>query len=235
MLNVILVDDEPKALKGLAWQINQYFKDVNVLKTFTNPHKTIKYLENNSVDCIFLDVEMPEMNGFSFLENFEELKFKVVFVTAYSKYAIQAIRNQAKDYLLKPVDPAELIDVVSKLKEEKKQELLSSKEKEISRKLVISTEGKLTYLTYEDILYCESDGNYCKIYLTNEEILTVSKKIKDIQEELSNTVFCRIHHSYLVNLEKVKEYFRDGYAVLENQIKIPVSRNKRAQFLQKMN
>lgn len=234
MLNVILVDDEPKALKGLAWQINQYFKDVNVLKTFTNPHKAIKYLENNSVDCIFLDVEMPEMNGFSFLENFEELKFKVVFVTAYSKYAIRSIRNQAKDYLLKPVEPAELIDVITKLKE-KKQELLSSKEKEIFRRLVISTEGKLTYLTYEDILYCESDGNYCKIYLTNEEILTVSKKIKDIQEELFNTVFCRIHHSYLVNLEKVKEYFRDGYAVLENQIKIPVSRNKRAQFLQKMN
>jgi len=232
MLKIILVDDEPKAVKGLAWQINEYFKDVNIAGTFTNPKKAIDFLKNNTVDCVFLDVEMPGIDGFSFLEYFEYINFKVVYVTAFSSYAIQAIKKEAKDYLLKPVEPAELIDIITKLKEEKNQEFKI--ENQTPKRIAISTEGKLTYVKYDHILYCESDGNYCKLHLKDQRIITVSKKIKDIQKSLSTPTFYRMHNSYLINTEKVKEYLREGYVVLENQIKVPVSRQKRAGFLQIM-
>ncbi|HLS31416.1 MAG TPA: LytTR family DNA-binding domain-containing protein [Flavobacteriaceae bacterium] len=238
MLNVILVDDEPKAIKALEWQIRKYCKDVKIDKTFTNPKKAIKHLETYKVDCVFLDVEMPAMDGFAFLKQFDSRDFEVVFTTAYSRYAIQAIRIKAKDYLLKPVDPADLINIVNKLKVEKTEQIhlkVDQSKTEMHRRLAISSKGKLIYLDYRDILFCESDGNYCKVHLVDERSITVTKKLKEIQKLVSSTVFCRVHHSYIINMEKVKTYIRATCdVILENGVEIPVSRSKRAAFLKKM-
>jgi|SRR5690625_36506 len=238
MVKVVLVDDEPKALKSLLWLLNKYCKKVKVKGAFNSPKKAIEFLKEFKVDCVFLDIEMPEIDGFAFLKFFDKRDFKVVFITAHNEYAIQAIRASAMDYLLKPVEPADLINVITKLKINKIQE--EERRSEIERsnlfeKIAISTEGRLIYLNWDDILYCESDGNYCKIFLEDGKSLTVSKKIKYIQSLLSDSVFYRVHNSYLINIQKVKEYLRkEGQVVLTNQAKIPVSRNRRAEFLKRM-
>lgn len=239
MLNVIIVDDEPKAIKALEWKIRKYCKDVNIDNTFTNPKEAIKYLEAHNVDCVFLDVEMPIMDGFTFLKQFDSRDFEVVFTTAYSRYAIQAIRNSAKDYLLKPVESADLINIITKLtieKSERRNFNFDQQETELPRRLAVSTQGKLIYLDYDDILFCESDGNYCKVQLIKNENITVSKKIKHIQKLVCPSVFCRVHHSFLINMEKVKTFIRaEDDVILEDEFKIPVSRSKKAAFLEKMN
>lgn len=238
MLSVIIVDDEPKAIEALKWQLNEYCDGVNILETFTNPKDTIRYVGSNYVDCVFLDVEMPIMDGFTFLRHFEARDFKVVFITAYDRYAIQAIRHNAMDYLLKPINSEDLINTINRLKIDKIKTNPSahlSETVDLPKRLAVSTEGRLIYLNYEDILFCQSDGNYCRINLISGKSLMISKKIKDIQELLCSTLFYRVHNSYLINMEKVKEYLRaEGYVILENEVKIPVSRRKKAEFLSRM-
>lgn len=246
MLDVILIDDETKSITGLKWELTNFSNEINVSATFTNPKEAISFLKNNRIDCVFLDIEMPEMDGFQFLEHFPDRKFSVVFTTAYDQYAINAIKEKALDYLLKPIDKDDLSQTIDKIKSEKKINSLNDSLVEgilnvtknnggASKKIALSVDGKLLFFKPEEIIYCESDGNYCHIYLENKEKLFVTKKLKEIEEILPETHFYRIHNSFLINLEKVKEYLKsDGYVVLSNQKKLPVSRNKKNSFLDKI-
>lgn len=240
MLNVILIDDEVKAIKSLEWEIENFCEDVEVIKTFTNPEKAISYLKFNEPDCIFLDIKMPEMDGFEFLDRFSKRNFSVVFVTAYSEFAIKAIKENALDYLLKPVDTDDLLETIEKIKAEKKKnenyDVLELRLREHSNKrIAIPVEGKLIFINTEKIIYCKSDGNYCRIHLTDHKPLFISKKLKDIQSLLPEIDFYRIHNSYIINLKKVVEYQKtEGYVLLENQKLIPVSRSKKSEFLEKI-
>lgn len=237
MLDVILIDDEPKAIKSLEWEIDNYCEDVNVMETFTSPKKAVQYLEDREPDCVFLDIEMPEMDGFEFLDRFHQRNFHVVFITAYNQYAISAIKENAMDYLLKPIDSDDLVETVEKLRQDKSsQDALEKNLMENSKKrIAIPIDGKLIFLTVDEIIYCQSDGNYCKIFLTNGKFLFVSKKLKKIQDLLPDSSFYRVHNSYIVNLKKVREYLKtDGYVILENQKEIPVSRSRKSTFLNKI-
>ncbi len=240
MLNVIIIDDEHKAIKSLEWEINNFCEEVNILKTFTNAEKAILYLKYNDPDCVFLDIKMPEMDGFQFLDCFQKRNFHIVFVTAYSEFAYKAIKENALDYLLKPIDSDDLVATVEKLKAKKRnlnsydileERLLATTNKRIA----IPVEGKLMFINLDQIIYCKSDGNYCKIHLENKKPLFISKKLKDIQTLLPESDFFRIHNSYLINLNKVAEYQKaEGYVLLENGKLIPVSRAKKSEFLEKM-
>lgn len=246
MLKVILIDDEPKSITSLKWELTNFSDEIKVVETFTNPIEATTYLKANQIDSVFLDIEMPQMDGFQFLEGFPERKFSVVFTTAYDQYAINAIKEKALDYLLKPIDGDDLHKTIEKLKTHKKtmsftssieESLLSlSKNKTVSaKKIAISVDGKLLFLKPEEIVYCESDGNYCRIFLENNEKLFVTKKLKEIEALLPQESFYRVHHSYVVNLDKVREYLKtDCYLILNNQKKIPVSRNKKNSFLDKV-
>lgn len=240
MLKVILVDDERKAIKSLEWEIANFCEDVEVLETFTDPKQAVTYLKYNNPDCVFLDVEMPKMDGFQLLDHFQKREFCVVFITAYNQYAIKAIKENALDYLLKPIDTDDLIATVEKLKAEKRdgrnydaleERLRSSNDARIA----IPVEGKLVFLNAEDIVYCESDGNYCKVNLVDKKPLFMSKKLKEVEDILPQKDFFRVHNSYIINLKKVTEYLKtDGYVVLDTQKEIPVSRNKKSEFLDKV-
>lgn len=243
MIDLILVDDEHSAIKSLEWEIGNFCKNVRVIASFTNALEAVSFLQKNTVDCVFLDIEMPDLDGFQFLELFPKRTFSVVITTAFDQYAIKAIKESALDYLLKPIDSDELIVCIDKIEQAKinnslNDRLESSLEKLLhssaftQKKININNDGKIIFLHPDEIIYCESDGNYCTIFLENKERIVLSQKLKFMEEKLNGLQFFRIHNSFLINLNKVKEFHKtDEYVVLSNQVKIPVSRQKKSTFL----
>ncbi len=246
MLRTILIDDEENALQSLEWELLNLKQNVQIVGKFTDPLKAIQFIDGNNIDCIFLDIEMPVMDGFQLLEKVDNKDFSVIITTAYVKYALSAIKKCALDYLLKPIDIEDLrvtIEKIQNIKQEKLYrdkledalQLLNSSALTAEKKIGISVDGKIIFLVPSEILYCESDGNYCSIFLTNNKKLFVTKKLKDIQLLLPSHLFYRIHHSYVINLEKVREYLKtDGFVVLDENKRIPVSRQKKSLFLDKI-
>ena len=116
MLKAVIIDDEPKAIQSLMWELGNFNKEIEVMASFTNPDEALTYLENNSPDCLFLDVQMPTIGGFQFLEQLKSIDFAVVITTAYDEYAIKALKYEAIDYLLKPIDSDDLKECIEKIK-----------------------------------------------------------------------------------------------------------------------
>ncbi|MDO6743184.1 LytTR family DNA-binding domain-containing protein [Tenacibaculum soleae] len=243
MLKAVIVDDEPKAIQGLTWELSNFNNDLEVVKTFTEAEKAIKYINENTIDCLFLDIEMPTMDGFQLLEKLKKKDFAIVITTAYNEYAIKALKNEAIDYLLKPVDSDDLEETIKRIKtyhtkntnNDKFEEILLKFNKKFNkRKITINTDGKLIFLEESDILFVESDGNYSSIHTVNNKKIVVTKKLKEVNSLLPDEHFFRIHNSFVVNLNKIKEFLKsDGYIVLEDNHKIPVSRQRKSDFLDK--
>jgi len=243
MLKAIIIDDEPKAIQSLSWELSNFNDDLVVIETFTEAEKAIKYINENAIDCLFLDIEMPTMDGFQLLENLNNKDFAVVITTAYNEYAIKALKNKAIDYLLKPIDTDDLEETLKRVKEynsqstssDKFEKILASFNKKFNRrKITINTDGKLIFLEQSEIIYVESDGNYCSIFTENSKKIVVTKKLKEINSLLPEEHFFRIHNSYIINLNKIKEFLKsDGYVVLEGNHQIPVSRQRKSDFLEK--
>lgn len=244
MIKAVIIDDEPKAIQGLTWELSNFEDDLQVVATFTEPEKAIAYLKTSEIDCLFLDIEMPTMDGFQFLEKLDKKDFAVVITTAYNEYAITALKKEAIDYLLKPIDTDDLGETITKIKKysskgfntEKFEDILLKFNNKLNhKKITINTDGKLVFLAPSDIFYVESDGNYVTLYLSDKKKIVVTKKLKDIDDLLPTDHFFRIHNSYIINLNKIKEFVKsDGYVVLENNAKIPVSRQRKSQFLEKL-
>jgi len=243
MLKAVIVDDEPKAIQGLSWELSNFNNDLEIIETFTEAEEAIKYINENSIDCLFLDIEMPTMDGFQLLEKLNKKDFAVVITTAYNEYAIKALKSEAIDYLLKPIDTDDLEETLDRVKNHyirnnsnvKFEKILSNfNEKFNRRKITINTDGKLIFLEESEILFVESDGNYCSIYTSNNKKIVVTKKLKEVNQLLPEDHFFRIHNSFIINLNKIKEFLKsDGYVVLENNHKIPVSRQRKSDFLEK--
>jgi len=243
MIDAVIVDDEVKALQSLSWELTNFSDEINVSASFTNPHEALEYLDKNSPDCLFLDIEMPKMDGFQFIQKLGDKDFPVVITTAYNQYAIKALKNEAIDYLLKPIDTDDLKDTIVKIKKYNKKNypaeklaeiLLNFNANTVHKKITINTDGKLLFLESDEILYAESDGNYSTIYLVDGQKIVLTKKLKQVNELLPQDSFFRIHNSYIINLNKIKEFLKtDGYVVLENEKKIPVSRQRKSDFLGK--
>ncbi|WP_445386218.1 LytR/AlgR family response regulator transcription factor [Robiginitalea sp. IMCC44478] len=241
MLQAVIVDDEEKAIQGLKWELTNFSNEIEVVASFTDPYDGLDFLEKNSPDCVFLDIEMPAMDGFQFIQKLQNEFVAIVITTAYNQYAIKALKNEAIDYLLKPVDTDDLKQTISKIRKhrsrrlnaEKLERLLISRNSPASgKKITLNTDGKLVFLENKDILFAESDGNYSTIFLEDGQKLVLTKKLKEINEILPEDAFFRIHNSYIVNLNKIKEFLKtDGYVILESNHKIPVSRTKKSDFL----
>ena len=244
MLRAVIVDDEPKAIDGLLWELKQFDSEIDVVKTFTDPEIAISFLNNksNQIDCLFLDIQMPKMDGFSVLNKLDnKSNLATIITTAYDDYAIKAIKNEAIDYLLKPIDSDDLKETIVKLKKvtekvgdfDKVESMLHQFYADNNKKkITINTDGKLIFLEEDDIIYVESDGNYSTIYTNTGQKILVSKKIKDLNNLLPEKVFFRIHNSYIINLNKVKEFIKtEGYVLMSNEQKIPVARQRKLDFL----
>ena len=244
MLNAVIVDDEPKAIQILSWELTNFSKEINIIKTFTNPKDALAFLKINTPDCLFLDIQMPTMDGFQFLEKLTNRDFAVVITTAYDEYAIKALKHEAIDYLLKPIDSDDLNETIQKIikfnsrilnSNQLEKILLNINKKKSNKKIKLNTDGKLIFLKTEDVLFIESDGNYSTFFLTNNQKLVVTKKLKDVNNLLPENEFFRIHNSFIVNLNKVKEYLKtEGYVVMESNHKIPVARQRKSDFLEKL-
>ncbi len=241
MLKAVIVDDEIKALQSLSWELTNFSKEINVVASFTDPFKALSYLGTNTPDCLFLDIEMPTMDGFQFIQKLQNKNFPVVITTAYNQYAIKALKNEALDYLLKPIDTDDLEETIVKIKKFNAKNLTVDKLEKIllnfnsstnTKKITFNTDGKLLFLESNEILYAESDGNYSTIFLTDGQKIVLTKKLKEVNELLPPDTFFRIHNSYIINLNKIKEFLKtDGYVILNSNHKIPVSRQKKSDFL----
>lgn len=244
MIKAVIVDDEQKAIQSLSWELGNFSKDLKVVKTFTQPETAIEYLNNNVPDCLFLDIQMPTMDGFSFLDKLHSKEFAVVITTAYNEYAIKAMKHEAIDYLVKPIDSDDLAETIKKIKKFNKRLNRTSEIEEmlfnfnaqlVQKKIIINTDGKLLFLLPDEILFVESDGNYSTIHLENGQKLVITKKLKEMDKLLPSNSFFRIHNSYIVNLNKIKEFIKnEGYVILQTNHKIPVARQRKSDFLEKL-
>ena len=244
MYKAVIVDDEPKAVQSLSWELTNFNSDIEIVKTFTNPEEALLFLEEYTPDCLFLDIQMPSMDGFQFLDKINNKDIAVVFTTAYDEYAIKALKREALDYLLKPIDSDDLSDTIRKIKKFKSRIINSDKLENIlldfhsknnQKKITISTEGKLIFLKLDEILFVESDGNYCTLFLLDNQKILVTKKLKEIDSLLPDESFFRIHNSYIINLNKIKEFLKtEGYVVMESGHRIPVARQRKSDFLEKL-
>ena len=225
MLTCILVDDEVKSIKSLEWELEKFNEDVRIKNTFTDTEQASDYLNEHEVDFIFLDIEMPKIDGFEFLEHFEQRHFDVIFVTAYDQYAIKAIKAQAFDYLLKPVEHHELKVLIDNMISKKEKEQI---DQNLDKKIQVATDQNIKLIDPEGIIYCQSDGNYCHIHLKNGESHLISKKLKYMEEKLEKYPFMRVHNSYIVNLNKVREINKkDSLIILNDGTSVPISRSKK--------
>ena len=243
MIKAVIVDDEPKAIQSLTWELTHFSKDIEVIRSFFNPEEALEYLNHNSPDCLFLDIQMPTMDGFQFLERLDNKNFAVVITTAYNEFAIKALKHEAIDYLLKPIDSDDLNDTIKKIKKHNDKFLNTSKIEEAlsnfnakfdMKKITINTDGKLLFLNVDDVLFVESDGNYSTIVTKDGQKILITKKLKEVNDILPEHYFFRIHNSYIVNLNKIKEFIKnEGYVVMESNHKIPVARQRKSDFLEK--
>ncbi len=244
MIKAVIVDDEPKAIQSLSWELTHFSDEIEVINTFSNPEDAIEYLNHNSPDCLFLDIQMPTMDGFQFLGKLNNKNFAVVITTAYNEFAIKALKHEAIDYLLKPIDSDDLDETILKIKKHNSKFFNSSKVEEAlinfhakyeQKKVTINTDGKLIFLDIDNILFVESDGNYSTIVTADGQKILITKKLKEVNEILPEHYFFRIHNSYIINLNKIKEFIKnEGYVVLESNHKIPVARQRKSDFLEKL-
>lgn len=241
MIKTIIIDDEEDARQVLLMAIEKYCPDLQVLAVCQSAQEGLTSIKALQPELVFLDVQMPKMSGFDLLEQLEDITFDTIFVTAYNRYAIKAIRFSALDYLLKPIDVDELVTAVERVKRSHAQKktryksLLKNIKAEGQRmtRLAIPSENELILQDISAIIYCSADGSYTHLHLDGGKTLTVSKNIKEFENVLPEDNFCRIHHSTLVNVEHVKKYVRGegGYVILSNGSHLDVSRRKKESLL----
>jgi len=243
MLRILLVDDENDALEALEWKLNHYIDDV-VISTCNSPIKAIDIINNTKPDVVFLDIQMPEMDGFTMIEKLKFKKFNLIFTTAHDEFALKAIKVSAIDYLLKPVDKDELLEAIAKVRpsnmdlklEDKLQLLLNNINGSPSDKINISADGKVYLLEQDDVVMLKSDKSYTTIFLKNEQQIVVSKTLKEVERKFQFSQFYRVHNSYLINLNHVKEYLKGlgGELIMSNGLTASISRNKKAELFKKL-
>lgn len=245
MIKAIIIDDEPNCCDVLMILLKKYCPEVEVIKVCYAASEAIPALQQNEAQLVFLDVEMPHMNGFQLLEQFPKINFQVIFTTSYDQYAIKAIRFSALDYLLKPVDREELQEAVKKavtrLESPLPQQLeilLQSIKRPVNQvnRIALPTMEGLQLIPLDSIISCASSSNYTILSLKDNQKLTVSRTLKEIEETLEDFAFLRVHHSYLVNLNEIRKYIRGegGSLVMSDGSSVDVSRSRKEQLLKKL-
>lgn len=243
MIHILILDDEEAACNILSILIRKYMPLEHEIRCEQDPVKALEILEIYKPTLVMLDIEMPGMNGFDFLNKAGSWDFDVIFTTAYDKYAIKAIRFSALDYLLKPLDILELQNALNRhiIRRNHSQQMrhdlvhnlienVQKHEAEEYRLAISTSEGVFFYLPSE-IIRCEGESNYTKFYLEGGKMLMVSHTLKDYESILTDYGFVRVHKSHLVNMKNVARMDRDGFIWLHNGQSIPVSRRRKEEVL----
>ncbi|MCX6318745.1 MAG: LytTR family DNA-binding domain-containing protein [Bacteroidetes bacterium] len=244
MQKAILIDDEKNSRESLRKKIETHCPDVQILAECANGLEGLDAIERHAPDIVFLDIEMPHMNGFNMLQQVTKRNFELIFTTAFNQYAINAIRYSALDYLVKPVDVAELVLAVERSRKKKNEtdtsrqlEILSgylSQQQAKPDKIAVSVSTGLEIITVANIIYLEATGNYTHIYMKDEKPLLASRTLKEFEDILPPSFFYRIHNAILVNVSYIKKYNRgdSGQVLLTNGVLLDVARRRKDELLQ---
>jgi len=243
MIEAILIDDEVHCLKTLGMLLKEYCSNVQVLEQCNDAATGLKAIELHKPDLVFLDIEMPQMNGFEMLQRLPQINFAIIFTTGYDQYAIKAFHFSALDYLLKPIEAKELIDAVKKVEElhylpmPEQFEMLLKKMGGVKsgfNKIAVPTAEGFELIPASEVVYFEADSNYTHIFLKDKHKIIACRTLKKIEEQIEDyNCFVRVHNSYMVNLNEVVRYIRGegGYLVMSDNSSINVSRNRKDALL----
>ena len=244
MITATIVDDEPDCCEALATLLQRYCSDVKILDICYSAPAALQSIKEQPPQILFLDIEMPFMNGFELLEKLGDVNFELIFTTSYDQYAIRAIRFSALEYLLKPVDREELQASVQKAIERRAHplphqlEMLIEKIKHPSisiNKIAIPTLEGFQLVMADSIIRCEADSNYTFLFLKDKRKLIASRNLKEVEEMLEDFAFIRVHNSYLVNINEIEKYVKGegGYLVMSDGTTVNVSRSRKELLLKK--
>lgn len=239
-IKAVIVDDEPDSVSLLKLQLLEHCPHVEVVGSYTSSVKALQDIEQLNPDLLFLDVEMPVMNGFELLEKVLHLHFSVVFITAYNQFALKAFRFNALDFLVKPVEINDLTEAVSKAESRisPSSSQLSMLQKQLRgepiTKIAVQGHHGVTFIDLNDIVLVEASNNYSKLVLKDKNVFIISKTLKDVQEVLEEDHFLRVHRQYIINLNQVKQFNRnEGILTMITGETLPVARNQKERLVEK--
>lgn len=240
-MKAIIIDDEKQARISLSLLLKEYCPEIEICKDCENLPEGVKAIRKHKPDVVFLDIEMPGHSGLELLDFFDEkeVDFAIIFTTAYNEFAVQAFKLSALDYLLKPINPDELLNAVYRLKRQKKDQfriLAENIEKEKPEKIAVPNGNNLILLNISEIRCIKGEGAYSEIFMTNNTKHLVSRNLKNFEEALeSDKRFLRIHKSYIINFDEVLSYSKsDNWLNLKGDISVPVSHEKMSLILERI-
>lgn len=243
MIKALLIDDDANLRAGMRQMLSRYAPEITIIGEADSVQTGVEAMSQLQPQVLFLDIQLTDGTGFDLLEQLAEkngkIKFQVVFITAHEQYAIKAFRFSALDFLLKPVDPEELLKVIDKIKNvlDKNDNyshidlLLENIRKKVDnfKRIALSTSDGIHLFDVSDIIRCESEDNYTKFYIKNNKPILISKTLKEYEELLTEHGFERIHQSHLINLAYLKSYIKKdgGYVVMADNSNLPISQRKK--------
>jgi len=244
-ISTVIIDDEPGNIITLLELLKLYCPEVLVEATAPDPIKGLEVINRVKPALVFLDIEMPYSNGFQLLDKLAPVSFEVIFITAFNNYAIKAFKYAAIDYILKPVNITELKEAVKKTARRLEEKTINSRvgyllnnlrsENISEQKIGLAAEGSLYFESLQNIMYLEASGSYTNVFIKDQKKRVVTKKLKDFEDILPEHIFCRVHHSYIININYIRQYFkgRSSYVQMHDGANIAIAVRKRENFLQK--
>ncbi len=245
MLRSIIIDDEPQNASILKKDLHAHCLSVDVIAVCHSAKEGVMSIKKEKPDLVFLDIEMPWMNGFEMLEMLDEINFSIIFTTAHDQFAAKAFRLSAVDYLLKPVDANDLKEAVKKAQQKIEQQqgnvhienlLRNIRQPSSQQKIALPYKDGYEFIEVSNIIYCQAEGAYTKVFLANKKYILVSRSLGDIEELLPPDMFQRIHHSTVVNLNYISHFVRSdgGYVKLQTGEQLTVSKSKKEIVMERL-
>ncbi|HRH66292.1 MAG TPA: LytTR family DNA-binding domain-containing protein [Bacteroidia bacterium] len=239
MIKTLVVEDDPISAEILLDLVQQCDSSVRITECCTTVKQALRKIEKVDPDLVFLDVELPDGSGFDLLKKIGTINFEIIFITSHDKYALEAIRHSALDYLVKPIRLADLkssLKKVEKRLEKKEQKNEDKREARLLNKLAVPTSDGLSFLPIEEIIRIQSDRNYTDFHLTAKRKVLVTKSLKEYELLLRPYGFVRIHHSHMININHIVKYVKGegGYVVMVDGSTVDVSRRKKEDFLEQL-
>lgn len=243
LIQAVLVDDEENSLEALTILLEKYCPDVTVIGTAQTVESAVETIDELKPELVFLDIALPDGQGFEVLEQIEEKDFEVIFTTAYDQYALKAFEFSALDYLLKPIDAEKLKQSVDRFKEIRSSgnlagrvDVLKDSLKNINERIILSSMDGFEVYKIADIIRCEANGSYTTFFIKGGIKVVTSKTLNNFEKLLADKPFARVHSKHLVNLEYVKRYIsgRGGYIIFDDGSQVDVSERKKKEFIRLM-
>lgn len=242
MIKTIIIEDEQQSAEVLNLMLKKFSDIIEVVDICNTPAKGVESIQKKSPDLVFLDIEMPRMNGFEMLKKLGPIDFNIVFTTAYNKYAINAIKISALDYLLKPIDKDELARAIRKCQLNLEQRDMGykmdvllknlSQHNALEKTLTLASVDGVRFIKMKDIIRLEAKGRYTKFYLNNKEVIVSSRTLGDFEDTLAANEFFRIHETHIINLLYIDRFHKgNNYVLLSDKTELPLARRRKEEFL----